>query len=339
MRVVRRLIIAILSTMLLLVAVAGAGPRASAVNAKWKIRGCPPLHATTNTMREFLRPPRSRLLVTSGVRLFAIVDPVCLHRYGYGHAAILVEYQHTRAWKLLAPIPTGALSLAAAGDRLAITYVSDVTNIAVYDSRTGRHLFRVTATPDSRRLAPPSTAVDDLGDLLVTETGSRPPPSTRASLGWWASPGRPVAHELALLTTDSAFSDAKPSGKPSAPTVAAALSHGRIAYATGGRYVGERIQVLNLHTGRTRTAVRLQGETGLLGLDLTGDKLTWTQQNTVPVGTHQLIGGGELTTCNVVPLGDAKLMTVRLRSLPASGVTVGKPLPAADQPPCTALER
>jgi hypothetical protein len=141
-----------------------------------------------------------------------------------------------------------------------------------------------------------------------------------------------------LLTTGSAFSGAKPPGKPSAPTRAAALSHGRIAYATGGRYVGERIQVLNLHTGRTRTAVRLQGETGLLGLDLTGDKLTWTQQNTVPVGTHQRIGGGELTTCNVVPLGDAKLMTVRLRSLPASGVRLGKPLPAADQPPCTSLE-
>lgn len=415
MRVVHRVIIATLSATLLLVAVAGALPRTSAVDApkflagpritkagliwlsasgprltsstgvnkrlsggralpvnspdsKWEaqesrkgvlvgeigarpsniapLHGCPPLRATNALQQTFAAKPSS-LLAISGARLFAIVDPICLRRHGYGHAAILIEDLGTRVWKLLAPVPTGALSLAAAGKRLAITYVSNPatsataegeTKVAVYDSRTGRRLFRVTTALTARQATPPSTAVDDLGDVLVTETIRRPPPSTRASSGWWASPARPVAHELSqLITTESAISNANPAYE-TVPSGAAAIAHGRIAYATGGRYSGERVQVLNLRSGRTQTAVRLQGETGLLGLGLAGDELAWAQQNTLPVGSRQRIGGGELITCNVVPLGDAKLMSIRLGSLPASGLRVGKPLPAADQPPCTEFE-
>jgi hypothetical protein len=288
------------------------------------------------------------LLAVSGARLFAIVDPTCLHRHGYGHAAILVEDLGVRAWKLLAPVPGGALSLAGAGERLAIAYVSRASRsaaeegelkVAVYNSRTGRRIYRVTSTLTARQLAPPRTAVDDLGDVLVIETTHRPIPAPRGASGWWASPGRPIAHQLPqLLSTGPAIS--KTNSLPeSIPTGAAALSHGRIAYATGGGYSGETIKLLNLRTGRARTAVHLQGETGLLGLDLSPNDLAWAQQSTVPVGTSRLVGGGRLTTCTIVPVGDAQLMSIRIGSLPASGIAIGKPLPAVDQPPCTRFER
>jgi hypothetical protein len=307
------------------------------------LHGCPPLRATDTLQQTFAAKPSS-LLAISGARLFAIVDPLCLRRHSYGHAAILVEDLETRVWKLLAGIPAGALSLAAAGKRLAITYVSNPatsataegeTKVVVYDSRTGRRLFRVTAALAARQATPASTAVDDLGDVLVTETIRRPPPSTRASSGWWASPGRPVAHELpTLLTTEPAISSAN-SADETVPSGAAALSHGRIAYATAGES-GESLEVLDLHTGRTRTVVRLQGETGLLGLDLAGDELAWAQQDTVLVGgIGESVGGGSgrFSTCQTVPLGDALLMSIRLRSLPAPGITIDKPRPTVT-PPC-----
>jgi hypothetical protein len=276
---------------------------------------------------------RPMLLAVSGARLFAIVDPSCLHRRGYGHAAILVEDLGARVWKLLAPVRAGALSLATAGERLAIAYVSRASTSAaeegdltvdVYNSRTGRRIYRVMAALTARQLTPPRTAVDDLGDVLVVETTRRPIPAPRGSSGWWTSPGRPVAHRL--------LHELSPGG-------AAAISHGRIAYATGDGYSGETITLLNLRTGRARTAVHLQGEAGLLGLDLSPDVLAWAWQNTVPVGTRRLVGGGVLTTCNIVPVGDAKLMSIRIRSLPVSGIMIGKPLPPADQPPCTQFER
>jgi hypothetical protein len=287
------------------------------------------------------------LLAISRARLFAIVDPICLGRHDYGHAAILVEDLHTRAWKLLAAIPAGALSLATAGERIAITYVSHQatstaeageTKVAVYNGQTGRRLFRVTAALAARQATPPNTAVDDLGDVLVTETVRRPPPSTRASSGWWASPGRPVAHELRRLITTEQTIPKTNLGYEATLRAAAAVSHGRIAYATGDSYEGETIQVLNLHNERKRTVVSLQGEAGLLGLDLADDELAWAQQNTVPVGHSESVAGGRSFSCQIVSLGDAKLMRIRLRSLPASGVTVGKPLPAVDQPPCTSRE-
>jgi hypothetical protein len=296
------------------------------------LRRCPPLRATGSGQR-ILTETRPMLLAVSGERLFAIVDPTCLHRHGYGHAAILVEDLGARVWKLLASVPTGALSLAAAGERLAIAHVSKASastaeegelTVGVYNSRTGRRIFRVASALTARQLTPPRTAVDDLGDVLVMETTHRPIPAPRGSSGWWASPGRPVAHRL--------LHELSPSG-------AAAISHGRIAYATGGGYSGETIKLLNLRTGRARTAVHLQGEAGLLGLDLSPDDLAWAWQNTVPVGTRQLVGGGVLITCSIVPVGDAKLMSIRIRSLPVPGITIGKPLPAVDQPPCTRFER
>ncbi len=287
------------------------------------------------------------LLAISGERLFAVVDPRCLHRAGYGRAAIIAINLKTRSWSLLIPIPAGAIGLAAAEGRLAVTLASTTASpraaratVVVYDTHTQRRLFRISVPQTQERVLSLVTAVDSLGDVLVTVTNHHPPPSTQASSGWWATPRSPAAHALpALITTGPAISSSGARGEPPR-TGAAALSDGRVAYATGSGYEGERIEVLNVRNRRTRTVIQMRSEMWLLGLDFAGDALTWAQQSAVPEGSGGPVpGGGTYFSCVIKPLGPAELRFVDLRSVTASGLVVGEPLPAADQPPCTQFEK
>jgi hypothetical protein len=255
--------------------------------------------------------------------------------------AILSESLNSGSWQLLTSIPAGALSLAADGERLAVTYISnpatagaeaDETKVAVYDGRTGRRLFRVTATLAARQATPPSTTVDDLGDVLVTETTRRPPPSVLASSSWWATPASPHEHRLSeLLTTETGALQTPP--RTYQPyTADVALSAGRIAYAAY-QHEGTDIDLRDLNTHRFRTLVHLRGEVKVLGLDLSAGEIAWAQQSQFREGhSETTLNGGERSECRTVVLGEPQVVSVGLRSLGASGLTVGKPLPTNLQP-------
>jgi hypothetical protein len=308
---------------------------------------CPPLRSASDPTGSSDEMPATPLAI-SGSRLFAVVDPRCLHRRGYGHAALLVENLKTHSWNLLTSVPAGAVGLAAADRRVAVTLAPTATSsetspviVAVYDTRTGRRLFRLSAPIPQQRAISLTTAVDGLGDVLVTVTSHAPAPGFRTSSGWWATPRSPVAHVLPpLLTTEQALPGSNFEHQPP-PTGVAALSHARIAYATTGGYEeGQRIDVLDIRHLQTRTAVQFQGDTGVLGVDFADEGLAWVQQSAIPEGGASTTPDGVRTfSCSIRPLGPAQLEIAELDALPSSGLVVGNPLPAADQPPCTAFER
>lgn len=266
------------------------------------LRRCSPLLA-------FTRPGAagSRLLALTGSTLFAIVDPRCLRRRGYGRAAIFSENLTSGSWKLLAPAPKGALTLSAAGDRLAIAagtlgvQTLERLSAGVYSARNGRLLYRATAhlseglIGGGTRPLSLATSVDGRGDVLVTETEHAPVPETVRSSGWWTTPASPDQHKLPdLLTTRVGIPEASSQEYPPAG-VDAALSAGRVVYATNDNSATE-IDLRDLRTGRVRTLVSFPGEVKVLGLDLgqassrghSRDRVLWDTPKSRPPGANGL---------------------------------------------------
>jgi hypothetical protein len=307
-------------------------------------RRCPPLVAAGTLSRP--DTASSRLLALTGSTLFAIVDPRCLHRRGYGAAAILSESLTSGSWKLLAGSPQDALTLSATGGRLAIaagTFVQQTLerlSVGVYSARDGRLLYRATAhlseglIGGGTRPMSIATSVDGRGDVLVTETEHRPPPDTVGSSGWWATPARPHEHPLPdLLTTEVGLPEA--SGQEYPPrTVDAALSVGRVAYATSNSSATE-IDLRDLHTDRVRTLVSFPGEVKVLGLDLGAGRLAWAQQRQSLVGHSEITpNGGYRSECSTVALGGPQLVTMSLGSISPGALTDGPPSPPFDERAC-----
>lgn len=315
------------------------GPIGSPLRALSPFGRCSPLRQAS----DLLSP--SPLLALSGSKLYAIVSPRCLGHRGYGRAALLVRtLRGAGSWRLLGPVPTGAVNMTAAGAWLALGYLEPYTyepgtpqeeeshrlTVAVYSTLTGHRVYRVLARTSSDPGRPPITAVDDLGDVLVTETAHLIPASR--SFGWWATPISPFKHELFRLGTTAAGLTHGFSKYGSESVGEAALSQGRLAYVSGGE-----IRLLDLRHRKTRTVARFRGEAHVLGLDLQGDVLTWAQQNTLPVGHRGVLPGGGNFSCEVVPLDKPELESVNLKSL-GPAPTIGKPLPEANRPPCTEEE-
>jgi hypothetical protein len=287
----------------------------------------------------------TRLLAISGAQLYAAVDPRCLHRRSYGRAAVLVENLMTHSSSLLIPIPTGALDLSVAGERLAITLSARSATperspgtVEVYDTHARRRLFQLDVPSTPGNVTSLLTHVDDLGDVLITAMDHRPIPSGPASSGWWATPRSARAHSLPpLITTSQALPGWSVADQT--PRPAAAISHGRIAYAVGSQYNGERIAVLDLSNRRTRNAVHFQADTAILGLDLAIDRLAWAQQSSVPEERRGTTAdGGQFLVCSARPLGQPALEVAKLNALPKDGLSVGKRLPVGDHR-CNAMRR
>jgi hypothetical protein len=193
---------------------------------------------------------------------------------------------------------------------------------------------------------PPSTQVDEEGDVLVTQETFGPPPGPGYASGWWASPSARHAHGLpgsVLL------------GKPGVPVTSvvpagpggggpdAAISDRRIAYATGDEAGGEAVSVLELHTGtltRVLSFPPFPNTSGLLGIALSGTRLSWAEQDTEPVGGGGSIpGGGSFFTCRIEALGPPRLETMEIGSVPASPLVVTGVLGAQQSGlPCTDYE-
>jgi hypothetical protein len=180
--------------------------------------------------------------------------------------------------QVLARLGTGAISLAAAGRRIAVTYLVGRVfgprrarlRVHVLDSRSGRVLYRLSRPSSEARPALVQrattprlrkarivryfkTQLDVEGDVLVG-AGLR---SQRWS--WWGN----------ARTRAAALSPEQAGGT---------LSAGHIAYATnrGGL---EHIDVLNLASGKVRTEVVLRGSAHIEGVGLLGTRLAWAQQS------------------------------------------------------------
>jgi hypothetical protein len=295
-----------------------------------------------------LRPDLAdpRLLAITGSTLFAIVDPRCLGRHGYGTAAILSESLTRGSWKLLAAAPRGALTLSANGARLAIaagiigSQTPERLDVGVYNARGGRLLYRAAAhlseglIGGGTRPLSLATSVDGRGDVLVTETEHAPVPETVRSSGWWATPASPDQHTLPdPLTTRVGIPEA--SSQEYLPAgVDAALSAGRVVYATNDGSATE-IDLRDLRTGRVRTLVSFPGEVKVLGLDLGAGKLVWAQQRQSLVGHSEITStGGERSECQTVALGKPQLVSLNLGSIPSGGLIDGLPSPPFDERAC-----
>jgi hypothetical protein len=230
-----------------------------------------------------------RLEAPTNGNLYAVVRATCLGRLPR-YAQFLVRVQlGTGNLHVVGRVPSGAISLAAAGSRLALTYKTGArptdespagnrVRVEVLDARNGRLLYRL-APPQGQRGRNPETQLvdrgryretqlDAKGDVLVISGfglapssgfGSGPIPSE--AFGWWGVPrmrvGRPLEAES---------------------TFGASLSEGRIAYATS-REVERSVYVLNLRTSKTRTIVAFSGSVRVGGFGVGKTGLAWAQQN------------------------------------------------------------
>src|SRR6202020_3477498 len=77
-------------------------------------------------------------------RIFAVVARRCVHRGGYGRAAILSESLASGSCKLIGRAPKDALALGASEDRVAIAALdeSEAPAVTVGSARSGRRLYR-----------------------------------------------------------------------------------------------------------------------------------------------------------------------------------------------------
>jgi hypothetical protein len=152
----------------------------------------------------------SALLALSGSTLYAVVNPDCARARsagtrpgGSGRRALAAIDLATGRARLLGAVAADVIGVAAAGARVAVTYLeqspatnmaSDATlGVAVLDAAHGRRLYamHISSGLYGSRF---TTEVDRQGDVLVTSTIFIPPGSR--SWGWWATPAHQLAHPL-----------------------------------------------------------------------------------------------------------------------------------------------
>jgi hypothetical protein len=193
---------------------------------------------------------------------------------------------------VIGTVPNGAISLAAAGSRVALAYPLGAgrVRVEVVDSRDARLLFRLAPPREKSGRFDPGTQIDSQGNVLVTSEELSPGPGGGEEFGWWATPRSRAGHSL----HNGAFS--------------ASLSDGRIAYFA---YVSESersIDVLNLATGKTRSAVTFSGPVSPEGLGLSNNILAWAQQHYA----YQLTGKEKNGCVGYFAIGPAELTATRL---------------------------
>jgi len=226
--------------------------------------------------------------------LYTIVRAGCLGRRPE-HAPFLVRVQlSTGALHAIARVPSGAISLAAAGQRLALTYAigndpEGRVRVEVLDSGNAKLLYTVAAPRhDKRRESYDETQIDAAGDVLVTSTYVLPPSSS--AFGWWGNASTSTGRLLGANTS-----------------VVASLADGRIAYATGTGGV-EHIDVLNLATGKTQTVVTFPGSARVRGIGMGKTRLAWAQQS---YGYTSPTTGGHVCVSRM-PVGPTELLETPL---------------------------
>jgi hypothetical protein len=256
-----------------------------------------------------------RVAVADG-NLYTIARASCVGRRP-GQAQFLVRVRlGTETVHAIGRVSGGAISLAAAGHRLALSYeasgVRGRVRVEVLDSSSTRPLYSLTAPPkeEGRRNRYQETQIDSMGDVLVTSSFFIPP-GPGSAFAWWANARTRVVHSLGRTAN-----------------VAAALSEGRIAYATDRGPV-QHIDVLNLTTRKTRTMVTFPGSARVLGVGLGKTRLAWAQQSD---GYSAPVSFGKRSCVFSRPIGSPELAE---RSLSASGFPIA--VKGVSVPPAAAL--
>jgi hypothetical protein len=257
--------------------------------------------------------PESWHVALSEGALYTIVRAGCLGRRSR-QAQFLVRIRlATGALHVIARVRSGAVSLVAAGGRLALTYeVANVqrnrVEVEILDASNARALYRVSApASDHAPERDVHTQLDAAGEVLVQ--GSTGPVSCDCSFAWWGGPATPIGRALAVNSE-------------------ASLSQGRIAYATSQGGV-EHIDLLNLKTQKTRTMVAFPGSARIEGVGLGDGRLAWAQRSygyTTATKAHACVES--------TPVGYTELLEMPL-SAPFNPIVVhGIAVPPAAGPIC-----
>jgi hypothetical protein len=197
--------------------------------------------------------------------LYAVVPAGCLgRRPPQGQFLVRVKLGMGKL-HVIGRVPRGAISLAAAGPRVALAYGTGQRGpdlVKVVDSRSARVLYTLSPPAGEARSEHGETEIDSKGDVLVTSplAIARGPIYVATPHAWWGDARTPVGHPLVAR-------------------FGASLSEGRIAYIPPGEGEGERIDVLNLETDTTRTIVTFSGSARLQGVGLGRSVLAWAQQS------------------------------------------------------------
>ena len=239
-------------------------------------RRCLPLESSAGTQ------PRVPLFALTGGDLYAVIAARCVDRSRVDGPVLVRVQLPAGTVRVLARVPAGAATLAAAGSRLALTFVAGspphAAHVDVLNAANGRSLFTVSFPVSFPAVEPTpdqvSTQLDSHGDVLLTGSFFLPP--VASAEGWWGNRRNRVGHALEGLVVGA---NPEPFVRDDvSPAVAAALSDGLLAYATYSRDI-ETIAVRNLSTGTTRTVARFPGSAGVLGIGLHGTHLAWAQQS------------------------------------------------------------
>jgi hypothetical protein len=216
-----------------------------------------------------------RVEAVANGNIYAVVRASCLGRRPRSAQFLVQVRLSTGDLHVSGRVPSGAISLAAARSRLALTYETHArptdetlagsrVRVEVVDSRNARRLYSVAPPPGERSRyggAYRETQLDAKGDVLVNSYGAGPPPGPGEALAWWGTPGTRIGRPF---QSNSGFG--------------ASLSEGRIAYAT--KREGEtRIGLLDLATGEARTIVTFSGAARMKGFSLGRTVLAWARQN------------------------------------------------------------
>jgi len=294
-----------------------AGRRGGRLAAVQSLRHCVPA--------EEMGERRWRVAVADG-NLYTIVQASCLGRPPRQGQFLVRARLGTGTVHAIGRVPNGAVSLSAAGRRLALTYEAhgprgNRVRVDVRDSTTARLLYSVSSPNEEGAPYPyRGMQIDAQGDVLVTDhfifLG---PGDVSFTRGWWGSAKTRLGYEL-----------------DQQGSAIASLSEGRIAYASDRGGV-EHIDVLNLTTRKTRTPVTFPGSVRVEGVGLRSDRLAWAQQSY----GYQTITGTPIGTtvqsrCVAYgPVGPTELAetTISAHRLPL--VVKGISVPPAVGPTCT----
>jgi hypothetical protein len=276
----------------------------------------------------------------AGDHLYAALPHGCLARRAARFGEVLAINLRSHRWHVLAPMPGTLDFMAASGKYLALAY----RRATLHPTAEAQLLVRVWDTATGvlvNQISPPRTTgalgrgvsgiqVDDYGDVLVSTGCCGASPGQLAHVAqpaeikgwWWARAGSTVGHETHLGSD-------------------AVLSDGRVAFLSANASDPENmtIDVRNLLSATTRTAVVFTGSAHSTSLALSGPELAWAQQSTVVnVVTGPLAGGGGFEECKEVPLSPPELASLDLRGTPSSSPVLvsGVPVPPqyAHEPPC-----
>jgi hypothetical protein len=293
-----------------------SGPKVGRIGRRLRtVRGlhrCPPIPG--------YREGTSVEAVANG-NLYAVVGASCLGRRPRSAQFLVCVRLSTGNLHVIGRVSSGAISLAAAGSRLALAYETGArptdetlagsrVRVEVVDSRNARRLHSVAPPPGERgryRGAYRETQLDTKGDVLVTSYGAGPLPGPGEAFAWWGTPGTRIGRPF---KSNSSFG--------------ASLSEGRIAYAT--RREGEtNIDLLNLATGETRTIVTFSGAARVDGFGLGRTVLAWAQQNYAY--TIKPEGPPLLSCVTEAPVGSPELAETPLSAVAAPVVIEATPGP------------